>query len=148
MKKTKHRGPRTIFSSTLILVLVLTIVYMTSFLLLMRHTSNLHSTEQRNSQIERLQMALKQTENDLQSLAFWQRKILQARELQKVTYMYNDLDWYNRFSLQTALHNELVELKDHNSFVRNVWLYIPEICLPGIMVPLTAGTRAVTVQEC
>ena len=127
MKKTKHRGPRTIFSSTLILVLVLTIVYMTSFLLLMRHTSNLHSTEQRNSQIERLQMALKQTENDLQSLAFWQRKILQARELQKVTYMYNDLDWYNRFSLQTALHNELVELKDHNSFVRNVWLYIPEI---------------------
>lgn len=127
MKKEKHRGSRTILSSTLLLVAVMTIVYILVLVVVMNGVTSQHMIEQKGSLTKRMQMALQQTEHDLGSLAYWERRILQTKELQKLTYMYEDLDWYSRFSLQRSLHSLLVDLKNHNSFVENAWLYIPRI---------------------
>ncbi len=116
-----------VLTSTLVLVVALNIIYILILVVVMNNFYLEHNKDRRNSQMQRMQMALQQTEHDLESLAYWGRKILQIRDLQKLTYMYDDLDWYTRFSLQRTLQNDLIDLKNHNMFVSNVWLYIPEI---------------------
>lgn len=76
---------------------------------------------------EKLVQAVSEMESELQSMDYRQRELLNSASFQRFCFLYDDIDWYTRFSLQKNLYNQLTALRDRCAYVDSAYLYIPNL---------------------
>ena len=111
--------------------LVPTLVLLFSFLLffclllsmMIRHNAQTQTAYQR----ERMQQAALRLEDELLRIDYSQREVVNAQTFLQFVYMYDDIDWYTRYTLQNGIHSELRRLQIGNDLVTDVYLYIPSL---------------------
>lgn len=77
-------------------------------------------------QQELAQQRLTETEDAVLRIVYRQQEILNSKDFLEFTYMYDDLDWYNRYRLQNALYEDVNALYLQNAYVQEAWLYWPD----------------------
>lgn len=89
--------------------------------------SNSHNDQLRLiHQQELAQQRLSETEDAVLRIVYRQQEILNSKDFLKFTYLYDDLDWYNRYRLQNALHEDINSMYLQNTYVQEAWLYWPD----------------------
>ena len=77
-------------------------------------------------QQELAQQRLIETEDAVLRIVYRQQEILNSKDFLEFTYMYDDLDWYNRYRLQNALYEDVNALYLQNAYAQEAWLYWPD----------------------
>lgn len=97
------------------------------FSILLTMMSNHNAEVNRSTQQERIERSLADLEDTLTRVSVSQRQIVNSRELSRFLYMYDDLDWYTRYTLQHQLRERLYALRANSDSVRSAYLYIPSL---------------------
>ena len=127
----KKRREASVLRYMLLRRLVPTLVLLFSFLLffclllsmMIRHNAQTQTAYQK----ERMEQAALRLEDELLRIDYSQREVVNAQTFQQFVYMYDDIDWYTRYTLQNGIHRELRRLQIGNNLVTDVYLYIPSL---------------------
>lgn len=130
-KKRENSVLRYMLLRRLVPTLVLLVSFLAFFCILLSTLSRHNERVQSEYQRERVEQAVERLEEELLSVDYAQRKIVNSQPLLQLAYMAGDMDPYTRFSLQNSLYKELNELQFGNDLVRSAYLYIPA---PGIII--------------
>lgn len=125
LSKTNHRIFRFMLLRRISPVCALLVAFLIFFSMLLSSLRSHNASTLNAYRQERLESALGEVEARLTEIDYEQLEILSDRTLNQFVYMYEDLDWYTRFTLQSALQEGLLKLRDHYAFVKSAYLYIP-----------------------
>ncbi|MBE5806842.1 MAG: hypothetical protein E7317_00665 [Clostridiales bacterium] len=81
---------------------------------------------QRQNRTERLEAGFAALEGTLNDIDMEQRRLLNSTTLRTLVNMYDDIDWYRRYALQTELRDSLSALYNrYDGILDGAYLYLP-----------------------
>ena len=112
---------RTVAPSMLIIVIA------TLFFAFFRVTALRSNAElQRQNHIQRMEAGFSALEDTLNQIDLEQRKLLNSTALMTLVNMYDDIDWYRRYTLQTELREGLSAVYNrYDDYIDGAYLYLP-----------------------
>ena len=106
---------------------VILLLVCVAFFVVLVVRSNIHNNQLRLAHQQELAVQrLQETESELLKIDYQQREILNSNDFLEFDCMFDDLDWYNRYRLQNALHDDIASLYLRDQYVDGIWIYWPE----------------------
>lgn len=103
------------------------LVFLVFFSVLMTMVTRNNAEMRRENQHTRMLRAAEELESALTQIDLEQREIINSKSFSQLVYMYDDLDWYTRYVLQSELRDSLRALNDRYDYVSGTELYIPSL---------------------
>lgn len=107
---------------------VLLLLFFLIFFLVVLNFASRHNQELRlGNQQAKLELAMQNLDGFLQRIYLKELEIVNSSTCKQYIYMYDDLTWYDRYSMQKKLYQAAYELRESHHYVTDAYLYIPEL---------------------
>ena len=82
---------------------------------------------QRKNRVQRMEAGFSALEGTLNDVDLEQRRLLNSTKLMTLVNIYDDIDWYSRYALQTELRDGLSDIYNrYDDFLDGAYLYFPD----------------------
>ena len=82
---------------------------------------------QRKNRVQRMEAGFSALEGTLNDVDLEQRRLLNSTKLMTLVIIYDDIDWYRRYALQTELRDGLSDIYNrYDDFLDGAYLYFPD----------------------
>lgn len=107
---------------------VLLLLFFLIFFLVVLNFASRHNQELRlGNQQAKLELAMQNLDGFLQRIYLKELEIVNSSTCKQYIYMYDDLTWYDRYSMQKKLYQAAYELRESHHYITDAYLYIPEL---------------------
>lgn len=107
---------------------VLLLLFFLIFFLVVLNFASRHNQELRlGNQQAKLELAMQNLDGFLQQIYLKELEIVNSSTCKQYIYMYDDLTWYDRYSMQKKLYQAAYELRESHHYITDAYLYIPEL---------------------
>lgn len=107
---------------------VLLLLFFLIFFLVVLNFASRHNQELRlGNQQAKLELAMQNLDGFLQRIYLKELEIVNSSTCKQYIYMYDDLTWYDRYSMQKKLYQAAYELRESHHYIMDVYLHIPEL---------------------
>ena len=107
---------------------VLLLLFFLIFFLVVLNFASRHNQELRlGNQQAKLELAMQNLDGFLQRIYLKELEIVNSSTCKQYIYMYDDLTWYDRYSMQKKLDQAAYELRESHHYITDAYLYIPEL---------------------
>lgn len=107
---------------------VLLLLFFLIFFLVVLNFASRHNQELRlGNQQAKLELAMQNLDGFLQRIYLKELEIVNSSTCKQYIYMYEDLTWYDRYSMQKKLYQAAYELRESHHYITDAYLYIPEL---------------------
>lgn len=107
---------------------VLLLLFFLIFFLVVLNFASRHNQELRlGNQQAKLVLAMQNLDGFLQRIYLKELEIVNSSTCKQYIYMYDDLTWYDRYSMQKKLYQAAYELRESHHYITDAYLYIPEL---------------------
>ena len=107
---------------------VLLLLFFLIFFLVVLNFASRHNQELRlGNRQAKLELAMQNLDGFLQRIYLKELEIVNSSTCKQYIYMYDDLTWYDRYSMQKKLYQAAYELRESHHYITDAYLYIPEL---------------------
>ena len=107
---------------------VLLLLFFLIFFLVVLNFASRHNQELRlGNQQAKLELAMQNLDGFLQRIYLKELEIVNSSTCKQYIYMYDDLTWYDRYSMQKKLYQAAYELRESHHYITDAYLHIPEL---------------------
>lgn len=106
---------------------LLLLFFLIFFLVVLNFASRYNQELRLGNQQAKLELAMQNLDGFLQRIYLKELEIVNSSTCKQYIYMYDDLTWYDRYSMQKKLYQAAYELRESHHYITDAYLYIPEL---------------------